>query len=259
MQLEIWQWVVIGLCASGIGLSKGGIAGIGVLPIAIFALVLPATVSVGVVLPLLICGDIIAVSLFRRHAVWSHLKRLFPWAALGIIIGFFMLYALQAQQYDRKVVDHQVGRLIGAILIGMVGLHVWRKRKTAGEAEQEPQLIPQNPWVVCAVGIIAGFTTMIANAAGPIMIIYLLAMRLPKMQFIGTSAWYFLILNLFKVPFMALLDMINTDSLALDLKLAPFVIAGVLAGRAIIPHIDQKLFESMALFLTLLAALRMLY
>lgn len=258
MHLEIWQWFIVILCAFGIGLSKGGFTGVGILPIAVFALVVPPTLSVGLVLPLLICGDMVAVPLFRRHAVWAHLTRLFPWAAAGIILGFLLLYALQIQHYDRKVVDHQVGRLIGVILIVMVLLHLWRNKKLQDQPEQEATLIPPQSWMVPAVGIAAGFTTMVANAAGPIMVIYLLAMRLPKMQFIGTGAWYFLILNVFKVPFIAYLGLINLGSLSIDLLLAPFVVGGVFAGRAIIPHINQKLFEGMALTLTFLAALRML-
>jgi len=262
VHLEAWQWLVVILCAFGIGLSKGGIAGIGILPIAIFALVLPASASVGIVLPLLICGDIVAVSIFRRHAVWGHLQRLFPWAATGIIGGFLTLYGLQQTHYDPKLVNHQVGRCIGGILILIVLLHVWRSRATSHndvEANQEAVLVPQNSWQIWGVGIAAGFATMVANASGPILVIYLLAMRLPKMQFIGTAAWFFLILNLFKVPFMYLLNLINAASLTLDLKLAPCVVAGVLTGRQIIGHIDQKLFENIALALTFVAALRMMF
>lgn len=90
------------------------------------------------------------------------------------------------------------------------------------------------------------------------MILYLLAMRLPKMEFIGTSAWFFLFLNLFKVPFSYSLGLINPASLRIDLPLIPFAVLGALSGRAIIPHIDQKLFERLALALTLAAGIRML-
>ncbi len=100
---------------------------------------------------------------------------------------------------------------------------------------------------------------MVANAAGPVMILYLLAMRLPKMAFIGTSAWFFLVLNLFKVPFSYSLRLINIGFLQIDLPLAPFAVLGALSGREIIRHIDQSLFEKLALALTFVAGLRMLY
>lgn len=258
MQLAVWQWVILALCAFGIGLSKGGFNGIGILPIAVFALVVPARISVGVVLPLLICGDCVSVTLFRRHAVWTHLQRLMPWAALGIVAGFLLLYRLQTGHYDADVVNRQVGRMIGSILVILVGLHVWRSRQSANQPDDGAPVVPQNSWQVVGVGIVAGFATMVANASGPIMVIYFLAMRLPKMEFIGTAAWFFLVLNLFKLPFMSMLHLINGSSLIMDAQLAPGVVAGVLVGRKIIPYVDQKLFEKLALALTLLAALRML-
>jgi len=100
---------------------------------------------------------------------------------------------------------------------------------------------------------------MVANAAGPIMVLYLLAMQLPKMAFIGTSAWYFLILNTFKVPFGANLGIINASSLLLDACLAPFAVGGALWGRAILPRINQRIFENVALAFTAIAGLKLLF
>jgi uncharacterized protein len=246
--LETWQWLFAFIGAFLIGLSKTGIAGLGVFAVAVFALILPARESVGVVLPILITADVVAVSSYHRHAMWSHLWRLFPWAVVGIIIGFLAL---------GRIDNQQVEKLIGAILVVLVVIQYWRGRANQ-TTESEVVRVPQNVWFVAAVGIVAGFTTMVANAAGPIMILYLLAMRLPKMEFIGTSAWYFFILNLFKVPFSYQLGLINTSSIPLDLLVAPLAIVGALFGRRIIKHIDQKLFETLALSLTFIAALRLL-
>jgi uncharacterized membrane protein YfcA len=248
VNLTLWQWLLAVSGAFLIGLSKTGLVGAGVFSVALFALILPARDSVGVVLPILIAGDIIAVSVYRRHAIWSHLWRLFPWAVLGILVGFFALHRINNQQVEK---------LIGAILVLLVSIQFWRSRSTTtGEASAE--LVPHNLWFVAMVGIVAGFTTMAANAAGPIMILYLLAMRLPKMEFIGTGAWYFFLLNLFKLPFSYELGLINTASIPLDLQVAPFAILGALLGRQLISHIDQKLFEMLALGFTLLAGVRML-
>jgi uncharacterized protein len=247
-QLLAWQWATLILAAFMTGLSKTGIVGLSTLSVAIFALALPARESAGVVLLLLISADIVAVTVYRRHAVWSHLIRLFPWAGLGIVLGFLAV---------GRIDDTQVRRLIGVILLLIVVLQWWRQRQSRRNPDE--QRVPESLWFAATVGIAAGFTTMVANAAGPIMVLYLLAMRLPKMEFIGTAAWYFFLLNCFKVPFSYGLGLINPASLGIDLRLAPVAIAGALSGRAIIPYINQRLFELLALVFTLLAALRLLW
>lgn len=245
--LLAWQWATLILGAFMIGLSKTGIVGLGTFAVAIFALALPARESAGVVLLLLISGDIVAVTVYRRNAIWSHLVRLFPWAALGIVLGYLAV---------GRIDDTQVRRLIGVILLALVVLQWWRQRR----ARRNPDdlSVPDSLWFAASVGIVAGFTTMVANAAGPIMVLYLLAMRLPKMEFIGTAAWYFFLLNCFKVPFSYGLGLINPASLGIDLRLAPVVVAGAFSGRVIIPYINQSLFELLALVFTLLAALRLI-
>ena len=250
VDLAAWQWAILSLGAFLIGLSKTGVAGIGVLAVALFALILPARASIGVVLLVLISADIVAVTAYRRHVVWLHLWRLFPWAAVGIIGGYATM---------GRIDDAHVATLIGAILLALVVLQWWRGRSAGRRSEQEAQKVPRSRWFAAGVGILAGFTTMIANAAGPIMILYLLAMRLPKMEFMGTTAWYFFLLNLFKVPFSIDLGLIDTAALPIDLALAPLAMAGALSGRMLIRFIDQSLFETLALVFTVLAAVRLLF
>jgi len=256
MQTEWWEWLLLALGASMIGLSKTGIAGIGILVVVIFASVLPPKTSVGVVLPILLSADVVAVTAFRRHAEWPHLWRLFPWAGAGIVAGYFAFGRLD---------DAQVEKLIGGIVLAMIFIHLLRQRRETAKQRQaalddqdEMATPPASLWFVASMGLLAGFTTMVANAAGPVMILYLLAMRLPKMAFIGTSAWYFLILNLFKVPFSYDLGLIQPASLGLVATLAPFAVAGALLGRIVLRHIDQKTFEIIALALTVIAGLRLL-
>jgi uncharacterized membrane protein YfcA len=245
MHLELWQWALGALGAFLVGLSKTGIPGLGILNVAIFALVFPARESVGLVLVILICGDIVAVSTYRRDASWPHLLRLFPWAAVGIVAGYFAL---------GRVDDVQMRQIIGAILLGLVVLQFVRSRLPA---KPDDGTVVQ-PWLAPLAGVAAGFTTMVANAAGPVMVLYLLAMRLPKLVFIGTAAWYFLLLNLFKTPFSAALGLINPGSLSISLLLGPFAVLGALVGRPIVERLNQRVFELIALALTLVAALMML-
>jgi hypothetical protein len=247
MQLELWQWAVVAVGAFLAGLSKTGVAGLGILAVAIFALILPPRESVGIVLLILICADVVAVTAYRREANWRQLLRLFPWTAVGVVLGYVAFGQIDGQQ---------LGRFIGVILVVLVALHLWRKY---GSRAAAAPAAPPARWLAPLVGATAGCTTMVANAAGPVMVIYLLAMNLPKMEFIGTTAWFFLAVNLFKLPFSYGLGLIDWGALLVALPLMPFAIAGAVFGRLIIPHINQQLFELIALLLTLAAGVRLLF
>jgi uncharacterized protein len=232
------------LGAFATGLSKTGVPGLGVLTVALFANALPARESTGALLPLLLCADLFGVAFFRKHASWPHLWKLCPWVVLGVVVGFLTL--------DR-VSNAQVQRLIGGILLAMVALHVWRQR----QADPLSARLPHSMWFAALTGILAGFTTMVANAAGPVMILYLLAIGLPKLAFIGTGAWFFLLVNAFKVPFSIRLGLITPNSLLLDAFLAVPKIPGALLGPTILRRINQRAFVLMVLVLTVAAALRL--
>lgn len=246
MSLEPWQWALGALGALLVGLAKTGIPGLGILTVAIFALAFPARESVGLVLVILICADIVAVATYRRDASWPHLWRLFPWAAVGIVLGYLAL---------GRVDEAQMRRLLGGILLILSGFQLVRSRQAAASSgEARPA-----HWLFAPLtGVTAGFTTMVANAAGPVMMLYLLAMRLPKLIFVGTSAWYFFLLNLFKVPFSASLGLINTSTLGVSLALGLVAMAGAGLGRPIVERLNQRTFELIALGLTFVAALMML-
>jgi len=250
MHLEPWQWALAAAGAFIAGLSKTGIAGLGILCVAIFTNLLPAKQATGLVLPLLIVGDVYAVATYRRHTVWRHLWRLFPWTAAGVLLGTFALGRLN---------DAAVRPLIGGIILAMLALQGLRRWSARGGRDDAVLAAAAPAWLAVAAGILAGFTTQVANAAGPVMILYLLAMRLPKLEFIGTGAVFFLCLNLFKAPFMAGLGMITPASLTANLLLAPAVLAGAVAGRWLVQRINQQWFESLVLSLTLVAGVKLLW
>jgi len=248
VNFESWQWVVAALAAMLVGVSKGGIAGLGFLPVVIFAQVLPSTrQSSGFVLPLLIFGDVVAVLNYRRHTQWSHLWKLFPWTAAGVLAGYFAM---------GRINDRQAAKLIGALVFGLVVLHLWRRRQA--KLAEPGEVLDQGWWFAPMIGVLAGFTTLVANAAGPLMAIYLLAMHLPKMEFVGTGAVFFMLLNWFKVPFMVNLGLITADSVKFNLLLAPAVLAGTFAGRWLLTRINQKWFENLALGLSAAGAVKLL-
>jgi uncharacterized membrane protein YfcA len=242
------QWTILAMAAFLFGVSKTGIPGMGILGIPLVALVVPARASTGLILPMLIIGDCFAVGWYRRHAEWPHLFRLIPWAIAGVLIGYALL---------GRVNDAQLRPVIGAIILVVLGLGAWRQRRLA--RKQADFIVPTH-WSFCAVmGIAAGITTMMANAAGPIMIIYLLAMRLPKDAFIGTGAWYFLLVNCFKVPFSMNLGLITAESFQVNLMLAPAIAVGAVLGIVVIRRIPQEAFNWIAQILAAAAAVKLLF
>lgn len=232
-------WILAALGAFMVGVSKTGIAGLSILSIALFNHVLPSSKQAsGLVLPLLIFGDVVAVFSYRKHTQWRYLWRLFPWTAVGVVLGYFTM---------GRISDHAVRILIGWIIVSLVMLSFWRKY-LSGPTEEQGAVFH---WSVGAViGMTAGFITLIANAAGPLMAIYLVAMRLPKMEYVGTAAVFFMLLNLFKVPFMVDLGLITTQSFGFNLALAPAVLLGALAGRWLLVRVNQNLFEQLVLLLS---------
>ncbi|MGI5922573.1 MAG: sulfite exporter TauE/SafE family protein [Lentisphaeria bacterium] len=249
--LSAWGWCVAIFCGVVVGMSKCGLTGLGSLAVPLMATVLPAKVSTGALLPVLIIGDAMGVTYFNRHANWRLLTRLMPAALVGIVIGFLLM--------RQAWVDDQVIKVsIGILVLALVALNALRERFLAflpiGEDAGRQSLV-----IAIVFGVIAGITTMLANAAGPIMLIYLLAMRLPKDAFIGTSAWYFMVLNWCKVPFMVQLGLINPDSLAFNIKLSPAILVGGLLGIYCSGKLSNRGFNRLVQILTILAALKLLF
>ncbi|MBN1816813.1 MAG: sulfite exporter TauE/SafE family protein [Sedimentisphaerales bacterium] len=249
--LGTWQWILLGICGILVGISKTGIPGFGILVVPLMAIAMgdEAMKSVGILLPMLIFADLFAVLYHRRNAEWRHIIRLIPFALAGIVAGYFAMKALKGQ-------DLLVKRIIGGIVLLMIGLRLWQTQRLKPDQEDK---LPHHPAFALAMGFAAGLTTMMANAAGPVMILYLLAMRLPKMQFVGTSAWFFFLVNWIKVPFHANLDNITAQSLGLDLCLFPFVILGALLGIVALTRIPQKAFNLVVQVLAVAAALTLIF
>lgn len=243
MNWELWQWLLAVTGALAIGLAKTGIGGLGMLAVVIFANLMPAREASGVVLPMLCFADVVAVLAYRQHAQWKFLWKLFPWTAVGVVAGYVAL---------GRINDRQASVLIGGIILVLLAVHLWRQRRRGELAEH-------GAWFAATIGVLAGFTTLVANAAGPLMAIYLLAMRLPKLEYVGTGAVYFMLMNLFKVPFMVDLGLITTASFHTNLLLMPAVLLGAFAGKWLLARIKQQLFENLALALAGLAGLRMIW
>ena len=244
-ELDLIGWIVIALCAVMVGISKTGIPGVAILVVPLMASVLPARSSVGVLLGILILADLFAAGYYRHNAQWRHLSRLLPIAFVGIVAGYFGL---------RAVSDEQLKPMIGIIVLTMLGFNYWRSKVKSQDAP-----IPTQWWFAAGLGFLAGVTTMMANAAGPIMIIYLLAMRLPKIEFVGTSAWFFFVVNWLKVPFSARLELMTMESLKLDLMMLPFIAVGAISGILVLKKIPQRAFNIIVQILAAAAAIKLLF
>jgi uncharacterized protein len=244
-----WGFAALAAAAVLVGFSKTAVSGANTVSLAIFAAVLPARASTGALLPILIAGDVLAVLTYRRHAHWPTLWRLFPAVAVGVIAGTLFL-----QWAD----DGIVRTSIGAILLFMAGVTLWRRR--AADAAEEPEEVATRTGRVKArsYGVLGGFTTMVANAGGPVMSMYLLSAGFRKLGFLGTSAFFFLIVNVSKVPFSVGLGLIDGHSLLLDLALVAFVVPGAFLGKWAVNRINQKLFEQLVIAATIVGGVQLL-
>ncbi|MGR0219947.1 sulfite exporter TauE/SafE family protein [Agromyces sp. ZXT2-6] len=240
------EWLLLALAASAVGLSKSGMPAFGPVPTALFASVLPAKASTGAVLGLLLVGDLIAVRMYHAHADWRILRRLVPSVVVGVLLGVVVLWFAD---------DQAVRRIIGAILVFLVALSLalmLRRRRDRAETRPVP------PALAHVFGPLGGFTTMIANAAGPVMSLYFVASRLPVQAVLGTAAWFFLVVNAFKVPFSVGLGLMTPESLLLNLVLVPALIVGALVGWRLARRISPAWFERIVLVLTLAAGVYLL-
>ncbi len=243
--LTAGKWTLAAVSALIVGLSKTGVPGLAIIFVPLFAFVLPARLSTGALLPLLILGDVVAVTWYRRHAVWGHLLKLFPWAAAGIVLGFLAM---------GRIDDRQLRPVIGVIVIVMLGVGLWRDLASRGKAD-----VPSRWWFAALAGILAGATTMLANAAGPVMMVYLLAMRLPKDEFLGTGAWFFAVVNWVKVPFSLALGLISPQSLVFDAVLSGAVLAGAVLGILAARRLPQRAFTVAMQALTFVSAVLLFF
>ncbi|GAA3652648.1 sulfite exporter TauE/SafE family protein [Microbacterium marinilacus] len=243
--LTVLAWVALAVASVAVGVSKAALPGANTLAIALFATVLPAKESTGALLLLLIVGDGFALWLHRRHARLRALLPLIPAVVAGLALGAVFL-AFASDVWTR--------RTIGAILLLVIGVTLWRRRRAAGGEEAAPA----GRVAAATYGTLGGFTTMVANAAGPVMSMYFLAARFPMRQFLGTAAWFFAGVNLAKVPFSLGLGIIDASTLLLDLVLVPGVVAGALLGRALLDRLDQRTFERIVILLTVTGALYLL-
>ena len=253
MTYEPWQYLLGALAAFLVGFSKTGLPGAGILVVPLMAQVMGARLSLGATLALLLVGDCFAVGLYRRHADWAHLRQVLPWGGGGLLLGGALLWVLGT----RPTAD-LLGPLMGLLILALLGLTLLRER--LGD-----RLQPHSAAGTVLTGVLAGFSTMVSNAAGPLMAIFMTAAGLPKTQLLGTTAWTFLLFNLAKVPVLLLLTLMHAgtplatgETLTFSVRLLPALALGAMAGRLLVPFVPEQLFSRLVLVLAAVAAVRLL-
>lgn len=243
--LQTWQIALLILGAMGIGFSKSGFAGVSMLHVVVYASVFGAMASTGILLPMLIVGDVCAILWFGRTVQWQYFLRLLPPTLIGICLGTWMMSVMDEQSF-RPVV--------GGIVLSLTLIQLFRLWKPESLAA-----LPHTAAFSWTLGLLAGITTMMANAAGPVVALYLLAVSLPKLELVGTGAWLFLVINVCKLPLSYFaLGLVSADSLWVNLVLSPAIPLGMAMGAWCVHRVDQLLFNALLLAFTGLASLRLI-
>jgi len=234
--LATWQWLLGIFSAFMIGVAKTGAPGVGTMIAPLMVLTVgDARLATAWTLPVLSTADVFAVAYWRRQAETRQLFSLIPWVLVGIA------GAAAALSLDEAVIR----KIIGAIIVGMLAIYLWRRFSPTPQVAGNPAFY----------GICTGFASTLANAAGPVMNIYLLSRKLPKEKFVATGAWFFFVVNLLKAPVYAWHGLYSRESLTFDVLMVPAVLIGALAGRWLIRNIDQRMFEVLVIALTAVSCL----
>ncbi len=245
VSLSISDAVLIVITAILVGMGKTGLQGSGLVVVPLLAVVFGGRNSSGLLLPMLVIADLFAVYYYNRHAVWKYIWRLVPSTILGIFIGI----------YVGEVIDDDTFKVIMAVIVLLsLGIMIWR------ESNHSKHEIPESWWFAGLLGLAGGFATMIGNAAGPVMAVYFLSMRLPKNIYIGTGAWFFLLMNLFKVPFHVFVwKSISIQTFSLNLIMIPFILLGAYIGIIVVKKIPEKPYRIFIIVVTAIVAVRLFF
>lgn len=249
MDFSIWtqtpmEWGILFMSAFIIGMSKTGIQGLSLISVPLMALTFGAKPSTGLILPILCIADLIAVLYYQRIAEWKYVFKLLPTALVGFVLALLV---------DKTVPSAGFKHLMGGCLVIVLLVMFWSERK--GKENR----LSSCWWYGPLFGLLGGFTTMIGNAAGPVMAIYLLSVKMPKYSFVGTNAWFFLAINYLKIPVQIFAwDNITKQTLILDACTTPFILLGGVAGILLIKRLPEKGFRSLTTAVTCLSVLMLL-
>lgn len=243
MEVTFSAMAALSVAALFTGASKSGVPGLAILAVVLVPMVIPAKLSTGCILPFLFFADILAVCYWRKSAVWRNIAAVLPAMLSGIFIGFLLMSRIDDAVYKE---------VLGGLVLFILFLD-WARRRF------ELPVSVNNRWFAWTLGFIAGVLAMLANAAGPAMMIYLLAMNMTKEEFVGTNAWLYLIINSVKIPLSISLGLISWESFQINVMLFPFVIAGAVAGVFVMRRISGETFNFLMRIFAVAGGLKLLF
>ncbi|MBX2840738.1 MAG: sulfite exporter TauE/SafE family protein [Flammeovirgaceae bacterium] len=239
------QIILIILSGLLIGMSKSGLSGAGMVAIPIFALTFGGKASTGLLLPLLVFADVYSVVHYHRHANIQYLYKLLPWVLGGLFIGIYI---------GNSIPDILFKKIIAIGVIFSIILLVFNQIIKSGN------FFKNNKLIAPLFGLSGGFTTMVGNAAGPIMSVYFLSKGLLKNSFIGTKAWFFLLLNLLKIPLHIFFwGTITLETFFFDLQLLPTILLGVFIGIKVVRVIPESAYRIFVIIVTLISSILLFF
>lgn len=244
IQLTNFDWFLAFLGAILLGIGKAGLKGIGIVIVTIMAIVFGGKQSTGVLIPMMVVADVFAVIYYHRHTQWKFLIKLLPSMVIGVLLGVWL---------GNDISDILFKQLMAVLILGIVVVMIYMDRKKTNE-------IPSSKIFSNSIGLLSGFTSMIGNLAGSFSTIYFLAMRLPKNEFIGTAAWLFFIINVFKLPFHIFVwKTVSSESLIINLILVPGIIFGFYVGIKLVKLINNEIYRKFILLVTGIGAIVILF
>lgn len=244
IQLTNFEWLLAFSGAILLGIGKAGLKGIGIVIVTIMAIVFGGKQSTGVLIPMMVVADVFAVIYYHRHTQWKFLIKLLPSMVIGVLLGVWL---------GNDISDILFKQLMAVLILGIVVVMIYMDRKKTNE-------IPSSKIFSNSIGLLSGFTSMIGNLAGSFSTIYFLAMRLPKNEFIGTAAWLFFIINVFKLPFHIFVwKTVSSESLIINLILVPGIIFGFYVGIKLVKLINNEIYRKFILLVTGIGAIVILF
>lgn len=242
-ELSFLAWLGLLVSALLIGMAKTGLHGVAMPTVPLLALMFGAKDSTGLALGMLVAADIMAVLYYHRHADWAVLWRVFPAAGVGVVLGTLM---------GDLITDAGFALAMVIFIVVSLLLMVWQELK-------QSVWVPKHPVFAVSAGVLGGVTTMVGNMAGPVMSLYLLSQRLPKQTYIGTVAWFFLAVNLFKIPFHVFAwETITVDTALVNCLMVPIIGLGAWIGIQLVKRIGDKNYRWFIIATTGLTAIVML-
>jgi uncharacterized membrane protein YfcA len=223
------------------GFSKFSVGGMGLLILPVIMIAFPGPQALGIILPMYIVTDILAVASYRKNISWPLLIRLLPLCLTGLSLGGWLLSRLDASQFTLLLALIIIAMLVLGLLLDNLQSNVMRHSLAAN-----------------IIGFIGGVVSMISNAAGPLFSLYFLEQKLDKATYVSTRSWAFLLINLVKIPMLLSIGVLSVESTMMSLQALPGLVVGALIGYFLLTKLNLNQFKWLIRLMAIIAAAKLL-